>query len=311
MLREHAGRHEADLVKLAEEVTRHQRALAETLEEVRVAREFAESASRIKSNFLRMVSHELKTPVAAIQLHIRILERDRRLAGLVPLTEGLARISGSTQRLLHLVETVIEWARAESGRCKLSVEPVDLGALTLEIARELARYADAKGIAVRTDISRDPRDGRDAHVALITDPRIARLLVLNLVLRGIQLTDSGTVEVVVDRTAEGASRLRVHDNGLRVSPRDGFVLFEPLRSDNDVRWREGAGSGLGLYVVRDIARAIDGDVSLDNAHLDSGERGNVIALVLPSLPEDRTSSRSSYLPPIAADPSHASGGATR
>ncbi len=306
VLREHAGRNEADLVQLAEEVTRHQRALAERLEEVRVARELAESASRIKSNFLRMVSHELKTPVAAIQLHIRILERDPRLAGIAPLAEGFARIWGSTQRLLHLVETVIEWARVESGRCKLTVEQVDLGALTVEITRELGRYAEAKQISIRAAVAPNS-DG----FTLATDPRIARLLVLNLVLRGIQHTDSGIVDVFVDRTAEGSCRLRVHDNGLRVSPRDGFVLFEPLRSDNDVRWREGAGSGLGLYVIRDIARAIDGEVSLDNELLPNAERGNVIALVLPTLPEDRTTSRNSYMPHLASETTLASGGPNR
>lgn len=301
VLRAHVGRHEADLVKLAEEVMRHQTALAQTLEEVRVARELAESASRIKSNFLRMVSHELKTPVAAIQLYIRVLERDPRLGGLPPLTEGLSRIGQSTQRLVHLVDTIVEWARVESGRCKVLAEPLDAARLAGDISRELSRYAEAKKVQLTVSLSASSGIPAD----FVTDARIARLVALDLGLRAIQITDSGRVDVAIDFDDLGRFRLRVRDNALTVGPRERVMLFEPLRSDYDVRWTEGAGSGLGLYVVRDIARALDGDVTLEanpvyrestgTADTETG-RGNVITLVLPNLPHDRTPPRASSFP---------------
>jgi signal transduction histidine kinase len=274
------GRKETDLVVLAADLARSQDDLRRALADVQAAREAAESASQVKSNFLRMMSHEIKTPITAMQLHLRMLERDPAAAASTPIGEGLARVWRSSQRLLHLVDTVLEWARIESGRSEIVIEEVDLAAMLRDVLGELEGFAAQKQLGLRLDV------GPAAKVHPSSDRRVLRLLLLNLVTRAIQLTDRGDVEVSVVH-GDDTTRVRVHDLGTPLQPEMREELFDPLASAQDLRWRGGSGSGLGLYVVRDIARAIDGDVVLDRPE----GAGNTLTLVLRRLDPDRVTGR--------------------
>jgi signal transduction histidine kinase len=272
VLNELLGRHESDLERLAADVSKKQHALQRALEEVRVARELAESASSMKSNFLRMVSHELKTPIAAIELHLRLLER----SGVVPaegrLRDGFGSVSRCTRRLLQLVETILEWARIDSGRCSLSVEEIDLATLVDGVMSELAAHAIQKGIVVKTEAPPAPLP------PLASDPRLVRLILLNLVGRAIQVSDEGSVRVAIDRDRD-RHLVSVIDGAPPLRGPQRHDLFEPLRPERDLRSQAGAGSGLGLYVIRDLARAIDGDIAFEEME----GAGNCLRLSMPPL----------------------------
>ncbi|HEY4220018.1 MAG TPA: ATP-binding protein [Myxococcota bacterium] len=266
--------HETDPLKLASSVARHQRELRTALEQVRVARDLAESASRTKSNFLRMVSHELRTPVTAMQLLIHLLLRDNDVAASPKLRECFDRIRRSSQRLVHLVDTILEWARVESGRCSRSVESFDLPHLVEEVVSEIQDYANRKKIGLHFVMA------PGAVPPLHNDPRLVGLITANLVGRAVQLTERGSVDVEV-QFHDGVHTLHVKDGGERIPPERSAELFEPISSSQDLRWSGGAGSGLGLFVIRDIARAIDGDISLEAVP----GPGNTLSLRLPSIAE--------------------------
>ncbi len=288
VLRAVVGQREADLVKLADEVSWQKGQLEATLAEVRVARADAETASRVKSNFLRMMSHELKTPLTAIQLHISLLERDPTLAPESSVADRLAHVARSTHRLMQLMDTVIEWARAESGRAQLAVEPVDLAATVAKVAAELRRHADAKGVALAVRAPSAPSVPR-------TDPAIVKLLLMNLAMRAIQQTNGGVVELAIDAAGD-RHRVRVTDGARPTPPDRRDFLFDPMRPDHDLRWQEGEGSGLGLHVACDIARTIDAEVVAE----ESPAGGNVVSLLLPSLDAERTTSRVWVPPAVGA-----------
>ncbi len=288
VLRCAVGQREADLVKLADEVSWQKGQLEATLAEVHVARAYAEAASRVKSNFLRMMSHELKTPLTAIQLHMSLLERDPRLVPGSSVSDRLAHVARSTHRLIQLVDTVIEWARAESGRSQLAVEPVDLEATAEQVMAELRRHAAAKGLTLAVRPLADP-------AMPSTDPAIVRLLLMNLVMRAIQQTNVGVVEVAIDAVGE-RHRMRITDGAKPTPAERRDFLFDPLRADHDLRWHEGEGSGLGLHVACDIARSIDAEIVAEE--LAGG--GNVVSLLLPSLSAERTTARV-WIPPEVND----------
>ncbi len=280
--------HETDPLKLASSVARHQRELRTALEQVRVARDLAESASRTKSNFLRMVSHELRTPVTAMQLLIHLLLRDNDVAASPKLRECFDRIRRSSQRLVHLVDTILEWARVESGRCTRSVESFDLPHLVGEVVNEIQDYAQRKKILLEV---RTPPGG---VAPLSNDPRLVGLIMANLVGRAVQITERGTVSIDI-AVKDGVHVLTVSDGGERIPPERSAELFEPISSSQDLRWSGGAGSGLGLFVIRDIARAIEGDISLEPG----SAAGNMLALRLPSIGD--ASSSSAALPPASGE----------
>jgi len=265
-------RHQTDLIHLADTVARQQRELQLALEQVETARSLAEGASRVKSNFLRMMSHELKTPVTAMQLQLRILERDPEFAGDARLQEAVGRIWRSSRKLLCLVDTMLEWARVESGRCRVYAERFDLCAVVRDVLGELASYAEQKHVGLAVHVA----DGVAPDIT--SDRRLVHLILANLVGRALQLTSSGVVELRIDQSAS-VSRVSVKDLAQCASPEDRRELFEPISATKDLRWSGGAGSGLGLQVVRDIARAIDAEILFEHT---SGP-GNTLTLELPLL----------------------------
>jgi signal transduction histidine kinase len=285
-------RHQTDLIHLADTVARQQRELQLALEQVETARSMAEGASRVKSNFLRMMSHELKTPVTAMQLQLRILERDPEFADNPRLQEAMGRIWRSSRKLLYLVDTMLEWARVESGRCRVYAERFDLVALVHDVTDELSSYAEQKrvGLSVRVSGSVEP--------SVISDRRLVQLILMNLVARALQLTRAGVVEIDIEQCGEGR-RVSVRDLAEAASAEDARELFEPVSTTKDLRWTGGPGSGLGLQVVRDIARAIDAEIRLER----SDKPGNTLALELPALQLEATST-----PP---EPLSAGGGGVR
>jgi signal transduction histidine kinase len=271
VMNEALGRHEADLVRLAREMAAQQRRLHSAFEEVRVARELAEAASRVKSNFLRMISHELRTPVAAIRLYVQALQRDRRLELPSAAQEGLRRVSRVNLRLSRLIDTMVEWARVESNRCRVEVKSFDVAALVDEVFEELESYAGEKGVELR---KAGPRP-----LQLSSDPRLMRLITNDLVSFALQNTQRGVIEVAYEARSQGL-RLSVIDGAAHLASEQVRETFSPLQVSEDLTWRSGHGSGLGLYVVRDLARAVGGELGVDSSHPGPGNR---FVLDLPAL----------------------------
>lgn len=275
VLNETIGRHESDLLSLAMQVAQQHEELQAAVEDVRAAREMAESSSNVKSNFLRMMSHELKTPIAAMQLQMFML-RQHLGSGISPAVQDtLEGLSRSADRLLNLVDTSLEWARVESGRCKVTPEPVELLGLVAEVADQSARFAKRRKVHLTVSSASPP----ERPPWVYNDPRIVRLVVANLINYAVQVTRTGVVEVEVVEDLEGGGEVRVSDGAPPIPKEHRHTIFSPFQGDLDLRWSAGAGSGLGLYVIRSIARALGGDVELR----DSDEMGNTFSFAVPSL----------------------------
>jgi len=266
-----AGHRESDLETLAGDVLHRRRTDEITLKQAHDSQATAELENRVKSGFLRMMAHELRTPITAMHLQMRLLEREAEVARSPGLREGLVRIAGSSQRLVQLIDTCIEWARVESRRRHLATETFDLLFLVSQVVTEFEGHAERKGIQIELDPS--------VVVSLSSDRKLARLALLNLVAYAVQNTDKGTVRIWVD-TADGVRRIWVTDGGPPIAEGRREELFSPLQTSDDMKWQAGSGSGLGLYVVRDIVRAIGGDVVLHSTE----RSGNTFLLTLSGLP---------------------------
>lgn len=275
------GRHETDLVRLAQQVANQQQQLQTTIEELRRARAIAEQATLTQSNFLRIMSHELRTPVAALQLHMRLIERSAEEGRSDELRDGIARMERSSRRLLHLVSTFLEWSRAQRQGARLALDDVSLEGIAREVCAEMQAYASQKGL--------DLAVSADGLPTLRTDPRIVRLLLVHLVHRAVQVSRSGTVLLQVNRT-EGAQCVSVQDTALPLSSEEQRDVLDLIEDCGDITSRAGAGSGLGLRVVCDIAGSVGGELS---ARPVDGV-GNAWTLSLP--PVDATTGSRPVLP---------------
>jgi signal transduction histidine kinase len=248
---------QADVEELSRDVVLKKRALEQALEDARGARQLAEHASRAKSDFLSLVSHELRTPIASIELQLDRLRRG--VAGPLSAEQNdiLTRIARSAARLLDLVESLLEFARVESGRVDVRRERVDLVKALREVVEELRPRAESK--AVQLEFSSEQES-----LAIQTDPRLLRVIAVNLVDNAIKYTEQGRIDVRVELGARGPA-LRVVDTGIGIDASQQERIFQPFEQLEDVRSKRGPGVGLGLTLVRNIARAIGADVELQSA----------------------------------------------
>lgn len=243
-----------DLGALAVEVAENNRRLERSLAESQVARDLAERAVRVKANFLAMMSHELRTPVAALELQLALFHAPSGEPSPFIDADSIARARRCSRRVRDLVESLLGMARAEIGKLRLSLERIDLFALTEAVMAEQLTIAAENGVELRLEGDRTLRE-------LTSDRHLLRLVLVNLIGNAVKLTRDGDVSVHIERRA-GAHRIVVRDarSGFCDGERD--TVFEPFQQRDDVRRQDGEGSGLGLAIVRDLTRALGGEVRL-------------------------------------------------
>jgi signal transduction histidine kinase len=263
-----------DLESLAGEVAQRRRELSTALESARVARDHADRASAMKTSFLRMVSHELRTPLTSLKLNLERLTRSREPGrpGDSPAREGemIRKIAASAGRLHELIESLLEYARIEGGRVRVDVADVDARALCADVMEELGPQAEQKGIVLRLAPASPP--------PLRSDPRLLRLVVVNLVGNAVKFTLRG--EVLVEVSCEGgAHRIRVRDSGPGIPPQDHERIFEPFEQMEPILHKHTRGVGLGLSIVKEMVEALAGRIELASAV----GAGSTFTVVLPPL----------------------------
>jgi signal transduction histidine kinase len=246
-----------DVESLSRQVVAQKRELSSALASAREARHHAERASRAKSDFLSLVSHELRTPLTSIQLQLDRLRRG--VTGVVSSDQlqAVEKIARSSARLLDLLDSLLEFGRMESGRLEVTVSTVDLSVLAREAVDELRPRAEQKNVALTLELEHGLQPVQ-------TDARLVRLIMLNLLDNAIKYTEQGSVELRL--MSDGASvRVRVSDTGPGIDPSQQQLIFEPFQQLEHVRHKRGEGVGLGLALVKSIARALNANVALESA----------------------------------------------
>jgi signal transduction histidine kinase len=245
-----------DVGRLAEEVARRKRELQTALDSMRFAREQAERASAQKTSLMHLVSHELRTPLSALVLQ---LERLRRDEGSLDdrQRQVVERMRVSTARLVDLVESLLRFDQIQSGRLAARPEPFDLGRLAAEVTDEVRPQAEGKGLALEVAAPPDlpPLD---------SDPRLVRLVLVNLLGNAIKFTERGGVSVSV-AAVPGAQRVLVRDTGRGIAPADLARIFEPFEQLETLARKHTPGVGLGLTLVRELVQALGGTVQVESA----------------------------------------------
>jgi signal transduction histidine kinase len=245
-----------DVEALSRDVVLRKRELERALDDAREARKAAELASRAKSDFLSLVSHELRTPIASIELQLERLLRGT--AGNVSEEQLaiLARISRSSSRLLDMVESLLEFARVESGRLAIQESRVELVSAVREVVEELRPRAESKSVELVLT-------AQSEALWVDTDVRLLRLIVVNLIDNAVKYTDEGRIDVTLAGSRDGVV-LRVIDTGRGIDLAHQELIFQPFEQLEPVRSKRQRGVGLGLALVRSIASALGAKVSLES-----------------------------------------------
>jgi signal transduction histidine kinase len=225
--------------------------------------------AQLKSSFLANVTHELKTPIALIQLAAETLDM-HRVRSPEESAKFLRSIQRETKRLTQLVDNILDFARLESGQHAFHFRPVDLTAVARETLESLAPRLDELGFQVEVDLPEDlpPAQG---------DGRILSHCVLNLVDNAIKYSRDRKWIRVAGSTDGATVRLAVSDRGIGIAPDDQKRVFEKFVRIEAGLVHDVKGAGLGLALVDQIVRAHGGHVEVTSA---PGE-GSTFTLVLP------------------------------
>ncbi len=216
-----------------------------------------------QKRFLADAAHQLKTPLAGLRMQADLAQREGANAD--ELKQSLKQIGRSSIRATHTVNQLLALARAEGGAGALAWQPCDLARLTIEVVRE----AVPRAIEKRIDLGYDGAQPGAPGVVLEGNATLLKELVRNLVDNALAYTPSST-----DRPGVITARvladpfghillLQVEDSGAGIAESARELVFEPFYR---VLGNEADGSGLGLPIVREIARQHLATVTLEDAH---------------------------------------------
>jgi PAS domain S-box-containing protein len=222
-------------------------------------------AEQLKADFVSFVTHQLRTPLSGIRWMLE-LAREARLDD--ETASFLADAQASAERLIGLVNDLLDIARLEAGRLEVQLEPIDLGVMVKSVASELAPLADAKRHTMNVEGDAPPT---------LADPQLTRQAVLNLISNAIKYTpDAGTITIDLDYDDRDVS-LSVCDTGIGISMTAQKRLFEKFYRAENALTIDTEGTGLGLYLVKLIAERSGGSISVHSVE----GRGSTFTLRLP------------------------------
>lgn len=250
---------------------------AHLLELEQVARAKAETANRIKDEFLAVLSHELRTPLSAILGWSKLLQT--RTFDQAKTSEALATIERNATLQVQLIEDLLDISRILQGKLTLNITKINLESTVLSALETMHLAAETKLIQVNTAF--EPQVGQ-----VIGDSTRLQQVVWNLLSNAVKFTPKGgTVEVRLEQ-ADGYAQIIVSDTGKGISAEFLPYVFDYFRQADSTSTRNFGGLGLGLAIIRNIIEMHGGIVKADS----HGEgKGAIFTVSLPLLPDDSPS----------------------
>jgi signal transduction histidine kinase len=237
----------------------------------------AEEASLAKSRFLANMSHEIRTPLGAILGFAELLQAGKLAES--EQGEYITTIRRNGDLLLHVINDVLDFSKIEAGKLDLELQDVTTEELVMGVIRALRLKAQEKHLHLSCQIQ------ENVPTRIQTDPNRLIQILMNIVGNAIKFTQKGRIEVVVQlRRERGQSMLvfRVQDTGRGIAPHEISRLFEPFAQADNSMSRTYGGTGLGLVLSRQLARALGGDVVIASSEREKGSTFEISIVARPS-----------------------------
>jgi signal transduction histidine kinase/CheY-like chemotaxis protein/amino acid transporter len=241
--------------------------------QLRQAKDAAETADRAKSEFLAMMSHEVRTPLNGVLGFTSLLEgthldNSQR--------ESLEFIRRSGESLLIIIDDILDLSRLEAGRLRIDAVPFELRKCVAG-ALETCRPPEGKPVRLESSI--------DTNISgwIIGDDTRLRQTLINLISNGVKFTPQGTVSLHVSKfhQPDGTEmlRFRIHDTGIGIPAEKLGELFKPFSQVDASSTRQYGGTGLGLAICRNLIRLMGGEISVES----EPNRGSTFTFTLPAI----------------------------
>ena len=269
------------VAELADLNTSLQQRIDEATAELKERYEQLKELDRMKSQFLSIASHELKTPITAMSGFLQVaLRRVGRLSegeaaapvaeGLRGITEQLEVVYRQTGKLARLVDELLDVSRIQTGRIEFRYGDVDLSELANEVATRMQLTTTAHEISVR----------RDSQNVVTADRDHLEQVLNNLVTNAIKYSPAGGAITIEVRPDDRGVRLSVTDQGIGIPEKELEAIFGLFYRSPDRTARDAAGMGLGLYISKEIVVRNGGRIWAESG----GAKGSTLNVVIPRVP---------------------------
>ncbi len=222
----------------------------------------------LKTNFIGMMSHDLKTPLARIQGMIEVVSRDKN-----PLSEeqktAIKSIRRSTEDLLNFISTILNFSRLESEGAHLNLKSKDINILINEVVAKCEDLAQIKTIKIITEL--------EPLFSLKLDPDLMRQVILNLVENAIKYSPVGTEVKIKSEEKDGKVLVSIIDQGAGISKDELPRLFMKFFRSRNAKSSSVKGSGLGLYLSKYFVELHKGQLTV----LSEENKGSIFTIELP------------------------------
>jgi len=268
---ERARRREEAIGELKRELDRH----TQLEQQLRQAKQAAESAVMAKGEFLATMSHEIRTPLNGIVPMLDLLLQAPTLA---PDHRELVRTAyASSQQLLRIVDDILDYSKLEADRLELETTAFNLRELLEMVIQLMDRPAEAKGLRLHLHI--DPA----VRLPVRGDPVRLRQVLGNLLSNAVKFTERGTVTVTVRRIGETQAqhqlRFEVRDTGIGIPDDAQARLFQAFSQADASTTRLYGGTGLGLAICRRFVDLMGGSIGVTSER----GRGSIFWFEVPML----------------------------
>ncbi len=228
--------------------------------EIEEARNIAEKATKAKSIFLANMSHELRTPLNAVIGFSALLNEDE----LSPEKKYIINsIKTAGKSLSTLINDLLDLSKMEAGKMSIKMAPVHIATVLFELQHIFGLRTKEKNLSFHIEL--DPELPSD----LILDETRFRQILINLVGNSIKFTDSGYIQIKVEKLPEQKKnlldmRLTVEDSGCGISEEDKKKVFDLFWQREDALNLKPTGTGLGLSITRNLINLMNGEIDIQS-----------------------------------------------
>ena len=232
---------------------------------------FEEEVDRIKSEFISLASHQLRTPLSSIKTYTHMLQDGYMGKVSAPQAEALQTIVDATDRMNELISTLLNITRLESGAIATSMRPVRIDTLAREVIKELSVPATSRELNLTATIN-----GKHSR-SVRTDRAILKEIIVNLVSNAVKYTPPQGAIALKVRLRKDDVLVQVSDTGWGIPKYSQDQIFSKFFRAENITRRETTGTGLGLYLVKGLVDSIGGKIWFES----SEGRGTDFFLSLP------------------------------